>query len=102
MRLRLKVYDYNQRGIMRNETRRRLSILMLAAMLVAASSCSMTKGKGIAEAAVAQFHNQYNAGQFHEIYTQTDEGFKKATTEEQLTTLLEALRKKLGTVKQAE
>jgi hypothetical protein len=74
----------------------------LAALLVATTSCSLTKGKGIAEAAVAQFHNQYNAGQFQEIYAQTDEGFKKATSEEQLTALLEALRRKLGTVKQSE
>lgn len=87
---------------MRNETKRRLSILVVAALLLAASSCSLTKGKGISEAAVAQFHNQYNAGQFHEIYEQADDEFKKAGTEEQFVTLLEALRKKLGTVKQSE
>jgi hypothetical protein len=39
-----------------------------------------------------------NAGQFHEIYSQTDEGFTKATSEADLVALLEALRKKLGKV----
>jgi len=65
------------------------------------NSCSLTKGKGIAEAAVAQFHLQYNAGQFSEIYSHADDQFKQATTEADFTALLEALHRKLGTVKQS-
>jgi hypothetical protein len=80
----------------------RIPLLILLALLLAAStSCSLTKGKGIAEAAVIKFHNQYNAGQFHEIYSQADEGFKKEVNEPEFTSLLEAVRRKLGNVKQA-
>ena len=81
--------------------RPRLCFVTLAALLLAGGSCSLndlTKGKGLSETAVAQFHNQFNAGQYHEIYAQTDEGFKKEASEEDLGTLLEAVRRKLGTV----
>lgn len=76
-------------------------LLLLAVLLAAGTSCSMAKGKNIAEAAVDGFHKQYNAGQFHEIYSQTDEGFKKGTTEADFILLIEAVHRKLGEVKQA-
>lgn len=87
---------------MRTLTNRKLILVLCTVMLLGSSSCSLTKGKGIAEAAVTQFHNRYNAGQFHEIYTETDEGFKKATSEVDLVALLEALRRKLGAVTQSK
>jgi hypothetical protein len=74
---------------------------LVAATLIATSSCSFTKGKETAEAAVAQFHTQYNAGQYREIYSQADEDFKKASTEADFLMLLEALHRKLGTVKES-
>ena len=76
-------------------------LILLAVLLAAGNSCSLTKGKGIAEAAVVQFHNQFNALQFHEIYSQADDGFKKAASEADFITLLEAVHRKLGTVKQS-
>jgi serine protease inhibitor ecotin len=80
----------------------RLTLLILLALLFATNtSCSLTKGKGIAEAAVVKFHNQYNAEQFHEIYNQADGGFKKEVNEAEFISLLEAVRRKLGTMKQA-
>ena len=82
-------------------TKQKLSLVIITVLLVTCNSCSLTKGKGIAEAAVAQFHNQYNAGQFREIYNQADEGFKKSASETDFVTLLEALRRKLGTVSQS-
>jgi hypothetical protein len=72
---------------------------MLALCLTALSSCSVTKGKGIAERAVTQFHDQLNAGRYHDIYVQTDDGFRKATSEAAAVALFEAIRRKLGTVK---
>jgi hypothetical protein len=48
---------------------------------------------------VVQFHNQFNAGQYHDIYSQTDEGFQKASSEPDTIALFEAIRRKLGTVK---
>ena len=91
-----------ERGIMGIETKQTVRFIILTALIVVGVSCSaFTKGKGNAEAAVAQFHDQYNAGHFREIYSQTDEEFKKSTTEADFVALLEALRRKLGTVKQA-
>lgn len=69
-------------------------------LLLVATACSFSKGKGAAEAAVAQFHNQYNAGQFHDIYSQAHEGFRNAS-EANTTQFFEALKQKLGSVKQA-
>lgn len=90
---------------MRIEIQPNLCFVILVALLVTGSSCSLTavtKGKGTAEAAVAQFHNQYNAGQLREIYDQADEAFKKSGSDAQFISILEAMRRKLGTVKHAE
>ena len=84
---------------MKIETRPILFFAFIAALLVVVSSCSLTKGKEIGEHAVVQFHNQFNAGQFREIYAQSDEGFRKATSEADTLALFEAVRRKLGTVK---
>ena len=81
--------------------RARMSLVLVALLLTAASACSLTRGKGIAEAAVVKFHDQFNAGQYHEIYEQADEAFKKSASEDEFVALLEAVHRKLGTVKQA-
>lgn len=78
----------------------KLKTLLIGLLLIVVTSCSFTKDKRIAEAAAAQFHNQYNSTQFHEIYSQADEGFRK-DSEPKLLEQFEALRRKLGTVKQA-
>jgi hypothetical protein len=78
---------------------KRVLLLTATALLVAVSSCSLTKGKQISERAVVQFHSQFNAGQYHDIYSQTDEGFQKASSEPDTIALFEAIRRKLGTVK---
>ncbi len=83
------------------ERKQQLSLVLIAMFLITSISCSLTKGKGIAEAAVAKFHHQYNARQFHEIFSESDQGFKDAGSEADLVNLLEALHVKLGTVKQA-
>ena len=84
------------------KTGQTLKVLFIAALLVAISSCNFTKGKAQGESAVAQFHKQFNDGQFHDIYIQADEDFKKAADEASFVELLEAVRRKLGTVKQAK
>jgi hypothetical protein len=86
---------------MKIRTKQKLSLVLVTLLLITSTSCSLTKGKGIAEAAVAQFHDQYNSGQFRQIYGQTDEGFKKSASEADFVSLLEALHRKLGTVKQS-
>ncbi len=87
---------------MRDKTR--ADLLILALLLAACGACSLpalTNGKGIGEAAVAQFHSRYNAGRYHEIYMEADEEFRKSATEEEFITLLEAIKRKLGTVAHA-
>jgi hypothetical protein len=84
---------------MRIDTRQKLFLAFIAALLVVVNSCSLKKGKEIGEHAVVQFHNQFNAGQYHEIYAQSDEGFRQATSEADTLALFEAVRRKLGTVR---
>lgn len=84
---------------MRIETRKILFLAFIAALPVVVNSCSLTKGKSIGEQAVVQFHNQFNAGQYHQIYSQSDEGFRKATSEADTLAWFEAVRRKLGTVR---
>jgi hypothetical protein len=62
----------------------------------------MMKGKGAAEAAVATFHQQFNDKQFTQIYAESNDKFKGATTEQELVELLDAVHRKLGTVKDAK
>lgn len=78
------------------------AILLLTLTIAGTSSCSLTKGKGIAEAAVKKFHDQYNAGKFGDIYQDTDDQFKKVTSEKELVDLLQAVQRKLGAVKTAK
>lgn len=40
-------------------------------------------------------------GAYRDIYAQTDEGFRKVTNEDEMVALLQAVHKKLGTVKNA-
>jgi len=63
---------------MRIGSRQILSLSFITALLFVVNSCSLTKGREIGEQAVVRFHNQFNAGQYHEIYAQSDEGFEKA------------------------
>src|SRR5262249_24134709 len=72
---------------------------VLAMLVVVGMSCSLQKGKATGESAVAKFHSQFNAEQYHEIYGQTGEGFRKATSEPQMTEYLKAVHRKLGEVK---
>ena len=81
----------------------RIRYLILFILVVALQlSCGVKKGKENAERAVEKFHSQLNAGQFQQIYSESDEAFRKAVTEEQALQLFQAVRQKLGTVQQAK
>ena len=75
------------------------SVLLLAIFIAFGGSCSLQKSKATGEGAVTKFHSQFNAEQYHEIYGQTGEGFRKATSEPQMTEYLKAVHRKLGEVK---
>ena len=77
-------------------------LILLTLVVALQLSCGVKKGKENAERAVEKFHSQLNAGQYQQIYTESDEAFRKAVTEEQAIQLFEAVRRKLGTVQQAK
>ena len=79
----------------------KLYLALIVALIALTSSCSLGQGKELGESAVVLFHNQFNAGQFKEIYDQADIAFRKSAKEDEVVALLEAVRRKLGTIKQS-
>jgi hypothetical protein len=71
-------------------------------MLLAVVGCAGRKGKEAAERAVNEFHHKLDASDFAGIYAATHPDFKKVATEKDFTELLEAVHRKLGTVKGSE
>ncbi len=86
---------------LKGKARQILLLALAATLLAAADACSMVKGRETAGRAVSRFHDQLNSGSYLDIYRQTDEGFQKATAEADARALFEAVRRKLGTVKNA-
>jgi hypothetical protein len=76
----------------------KLNLILIAVLITSVGACSLAKGRGSAEAAVVRFHDQFNAAQYHDIYSETDAEFKKVASENEFVTLLEAVHRKLGTV----
>lgn len=76
-----------------------LTIASVSLLLFAGQACSVRKGREISERAVEQFHARLSAGQCREIYAESDEGFRKKTTEAQMLALCEDVRQRLGVVK---
>ena len=76
------------------------NFVVITVIVVGTSACSL-KSKQVAEDAVTQLHNQYNAGQYREIYSQADEEFRKTVKEADFVNMLEHVHSKLGTVKQS-
>lgn len=75
-----------------------LLIIGIIFFFVTISCTSMMKGKQLAEPAIENFHAQFNAKQFGEIYNQADDEFKKSVSEKEFLEFLEAVHRKLGTV----
>ena len=82
-------------------TKQSTSLVLVCALLLTAGACGITKHKENAELAVAKFHQQLNAEQYHEIYVQSDKLFQESATESDIVALLGAVHAKLGTVKNA-
>lgn len=61
----------------------------------------MVKDMGTVNKSVDAFHEQLNSGDFHGIYGTTDDAFRKETSEEKFTAVLEAVHRKLGKVTNA-
>ena len=76
----------------------RLLSVALALSTLALGGCDMLQDKGTAEAAVTDFHQKLNDGNFEAIYSGADDGFKSVAKETDFVALLGAIHKKLGKV----
>jgi hypothetical protein len=76
-----------------------LALFFVLSVLLTCCSCSFGKDMSVAEEGVAQFHDQFNAGQFRDIYILSGEQLKKAAPQTQFINFLEGTRRKLGSVK---
>lgn len=56
----------------------------------------MTKGKGLADASIVDFHRQFNDKKFKDIYNAAHADLKAAGTEADFLKLLEEVHQKLG------
>jgi hypothetical protein len=63
------------------------------------SGCGMKADMKTVDAAVEKFHAQLNAGNFDQIYADTNEALKQASSREEFVKLLGAVHRKLGAVK---
>jgi len=65
-------------------------------------SCSSVKNKQAAEGAVARFHSQLNAEQYHDIYSQASPEFQKSAREAEISAFLAAVHHKLGNTRKTK
>lgn len=78
----------------------RLAWMLTAVLLVGA--CSSAEDIAAAEGQISHFRQMMAAQQFGRIYADAGEELRKATTEQEMVSLLAAVDRKLGTVKSAE
>jgi hypothetical protein len=81
--------------------RRVLLVACVAFGLMLVAGCGSKHDIATAEAAVTQFHVQLDAGNFDQIYAQSDAAMKNASSQEKFVALLDAIHRKLGVVKNA-
>ncbi len=79
-------------------TRSLPAALLLSAAALAAGCAGATKGKDDAARAVDEFHQQFNAGKYAELWDASGDELKRRMPREQFTALLAAVRRKLGDV----
>jgi hypothetical protein len=75
--------------------------LLLAALACTLLGCSGSADTILAERAVMQFHELLDAGRFTDIFEQSSDDLKKASTQPEFVALLEAVHRKLGNTKSA-
>lgn len=76
---------------------KRRTLVALLVGLVPLTSCKdMSKAKGMADAAIVDFHKKFNEQKFKELYSAGHADLKAAATEADFLRLLEAVHRKLG------
>ncbi len=74
----------------------RTPIVLFIALLAAAFSCKITPHIDEAKAAVERFHQRLDAEQYSAIYSETDDSFRRVTSQADFINLLSAIHRKLG------
>jgi hypothetical protein len=78
-----------------------LASLLAVSFVLVVAGCGGKQQIANAEAAVTQFHVQLNDGNFDQIYADSDSAMKNASSREKFVAFLEAVHRKLGSVKSA-
>jgi len=79
---------------------RKLLVLLLFVLVLA--GCSASADTSTAEAAVPKFHEMLDAAQFDDIYAQSSDAMKTATSQADLVALLGAVHRKLGNTRSSD
>ena len=74
-------------------------LLVLFLFVLALVGCSASADMSTAEAAVPKFHEMLDAAQFDDIYAQSGDAMKSASSQADFTALLAAVHRKLGNTK---
>ena len=75
----------------------RLTLTILTAGLLLGCG-GMTKGKPASEKAIVHFHDLYNQGKLDDIWKESDQKFRTASTKQKYDDFMGAVQRKLGKV----
>lgn len=93
---------FNVMNALPSQTMKKISCSLALIVLILTGCSDTINGLSIAEPKVEEFHQQLKNAEYDRIYESTHEEFKKATTKEKFTQMLEAIRRKLGAVKNTQ
>ena len=74
-------------------------LLVLLLFVLSLAGCSMSADTSSAEEAVPKFHGMLDAARFDDIYAQSADAMKSASSQADFVALLEAVHRKLGNTK---
>ena len=69
---------------------------ILFAVLIWKCGSGLLEAKKLTEPVVARFHSKLNAGEYEQIYSEADEGFRQSGSKEDVIKLFSAIHRKLG------
>ena len=72
---------------------------LLVLWILAAAACGLTEGVGIAEKAVATFHERYDAGSFGAIFDDSTDDLRRNGSRSEFLDAMASVRTKLGSVR---
>jgi hypothetical protein len=78
-----------------------IAALLLSGTAFLLNGCGVAEDRRAAEDAVAEFRNQYEVGNYQQIYGSSDVGFRAALSESDFSSTLEAMRVRLGSLRTA-